>query len=387
MKQRLVVALGAACIAGAACGGSSSAADTVRSDSAGVAILTSPGEDRILDWRFERVGVLRDSVGEPWYFTRLNARTVAVRDDGEIFVLDGVSPPVEQFSRDGRHRASLGRRGGGPGEFQFPVALEVHQDTLYVHDVMKAGFVRFGPDGKPLGDRRIEESIGSVNEMRYHRGGAWMTASIPDSVNSVMGFYADSARRTPLHRVSTPRGRALQFSCVGMSGSTPMFSPRLMWSSAGERAVVHAQPGYELWVYRGASLEMSVRRKIPSRAPTTDDARLLYPDGWRVSFGGAGPDCVVPVEEVVAQQGLSDVMPVVQDVLVLGDGRIVVRRTLTGAPEQLLDVFAADGVYLGTLRGRQMPVAMLQGGEWLVPEEDEDSGGRVLTIYRVLQGQ
>ncbi len=370
-----------------ACGGDAARGDGVtRSDSAGVQIVTSPGEDRPLAWQFTRVGVLRDSAGEPWYFTRVHQRGAAVRADGEIYLLDATEPPVERFGPDGAYRGGLGRKGGGPGEFQFPTAVMLVGDTLYVRDFMKGGYVRFAPDGAPVADRRISESLGFVAELRYHRDGVWMTGSIQDSVNSVVGFFADTLRATALHRVSTPRGRALQFSCVGISGSTPMFSPNLLWAASGERAAVHAQPGYEIWVYRGATLEMSLRRNIAARAPTIDDAKVLYPDGWKVSFGGARADCVVPVEEVVAQQGLASVMPQVQDLLVLADGRVLVKRSLFGAAESIIDVFDADGAYAGTLRGTPMPLAMLPSGEWLIPEKDEDTGGIVVAIHRVERG-
>ncbi|HRQ77939.1 MAG TPA: hypothetical protein PLY94_05015 [Gemmatimonadaceae bacterium] len=386
--QRLAgFGLAAMAIALASCG--ESGADTsgaVRTDSAGVAIVTSPAEDRELGWQFERVGVLRDSAGEPWYFTRVHPRGVAVRGDGDVFVLDGTEPAVERFSRGGDYLGAFGRRGGGRGEYQLPVGLMFVGDTLLVRDLVKRAYARFLPDGTPLADFRLSETIGFVGELRFHSEGVWFNANIPDSTNQVMGFFTDTTRSRALHRVAVPRGRAVQFSCVGMSSSTPMFSPALVWSSAGERAAVHAQPGYEVWVYRNGGLEMSIRRSIASRAPTIDDAKVLYPDGWRVSFGGAAPDCVVPVEEVVEQQGIAAVLPQVQDVLVLPDGRLLVRRSLAAATEPVLDVFAADGGYLGTLRGKRMPLAMLPSGELLIPEPDEESGGTVVAIYRVETG-
>lgn len=387
MRQLLLAALGAAAVGVTACGGGGdSAGGVVRSDSAGVAIVTSPGEDRPLGWQFTRVGVLRDSAGEPWYFTRVHPRGVAVRADGEVFVLDGSEPPVERFAADGSYLGTIGRRGGGPGEYQLPVGVMLVGDTLYVRDLVKRAYARFLPDGRPLADYRLSDAIGFVGELRFHRGGAWFNANIPDSTQQVMGFYADTTSRTVLHRVSVPRGGAVQFSCIGMSSSTPLFSPTLLWSSAGDRAVVHAQPGYALWVYHDGRLEMSLRRAVPSRAPTIDDAKVLYPDGWKVSFFGAAPDCVVPVETVVEKQGIAAELPQVQDVIALPDGRIVVRRSLAAADEQLLDVFEADGAYAGTLRGMRMPVAMLPTGELLIPEPDEDTGGTVVAIYRVERG-
>lgn len=387
MRGLPAAALGAAIVGVMACGGGEAAArGVVRSDSAGVAIVTSPAADRPLDWTFTRVGVLRDSAGEPWYFTRVHPRGVAVRADGEVFVLDGSEPPVERFAADGAYRGAIGRRGGGPGEYQLPVGVMFVGDTLYVRDLVKRAYARFQPDGTPIADYRLSDAIGFVGELRFHRDGAWFNASVPDSTQQVMGFYADTTSRTLLHRVAVPRGAAVQFACIGLSSSTPLFSPTLLWSSAGDRAVVHAQPGYALWVYRDGRLEMSVRRAVPSRAPTVDDAKVLYPEGWKVSFGGAAPDCVVPVETVMEKQGIAAELPQVQDVLALPDGRIVVRRSLAQAPDQLLDVFDADGAYAGTLRGMRMPLAMLPTGELLVPEADEETGGTVVAIYRVERG-
>lgn len=52
MRRALGAALGAALYGGMACsGGDAATAGVVRSDSSGVAIVTSPGEDRPLNWR------------------------------------------------------------------------------------------------------------------------------------------------------------------------------------------------------------------------------------------------------------------------------------------------------------------------------------------------
>lgn len=373
-----------ATVAITACGGErlSAAGRGIVTDSAGVQIVVNPAEDRPLDWTFERVGVLNDSLGEPWLFERANARGVAVSSAGVIHVLDGQAQVVERFASDGSYLGAMGRKGGGPGEFEFPISLLMRSDTLLVRDMMKRGLVRFTPNGEPLADYRVSERLAFAGEMRYHSRGLWMDGSIQDSTQRSVGFYTDTLMETPLHQLVMPPGRDVRYSCVGISGMSPLFSPRMLWSSSGDRAVVNPQPGYTLWVYDGANVVMSVRRAIAPRAPTIEDARVLYPEGWKVSFGGAG-ECVVEVEKVVEQQGLAEAIPEVQDLFVFPDGSFAVRRTLTGAEEHVVDVFAADGQYQGTGRGWSLPVAVLPNGEWLMSEEDEFSGGRVLARVKV----
>lgn len=55
--------------------------------------------------------------------------------DSSIAVLDQQSARVSVFSLDGDHLYSVGGQGGGPGEFEFPVALRAPAgDELWVVD-------------------------------------------------------------------------------------------------------------------------------------------------------------------------------------------------------------------------------------------------------------
>ena len=58
---------------------------------------------------------------------------LAVSDDA-VFVLDSRAARVVVFSPDGAYLRDIGRRGGGPGEFQRPEAIGRIGDTLWVAD-------------------------------------------------------------------------------------------------------------------------------------------------------------------------------------------------------------------------------------------------------------
>jgi hypothetical protein len=72
----------------------------------------------------------------------------------------------------------------------------------------------------------------------------------------------------------------------------------------------------------------------------------------------------------------------VQGLSLTKDGTMWVQRSLRNEPP-VLDVFGSDGAYAGTVRGFGLPLGLLPNGELLVPQEDEESGGFVITRLRV----
>lgn len=160
-----------------------------------------------------------------------------------------------------------------------------------------------------------------------------------------------------------------------------LFSPQLTWAASGPRIVANVGPAYEIWMHEGARVIAGVRRAVTPRAPTSDDVRLLYPNGMRMRGGSV--ECTASPEEVAEELGVADVFPAVHGLALLSDGTIWVERVPSRGDLRVVDVFAPDGAYAGTMRDRSMPVAVMPGGDLLVPREDEDSGGTVLTRVKV----
>lgn len=353
----------------------------VRSDSAGVRIVTSGAEDRELPWRFERVDVLRDSAGEPWLFTGLRPTSVLTDRAGRTYALTD-DRSIVRFGRDGREERRIGRRGSGPGELQLPLALGSQGDSIVVLDAVREAIVRWGPDLEPIRDLPLTGALAGTDGIAFRSGGLWAAKRDFADGGYTLSLFGDTLGSPPLHRVVLPSTRTIRL-CNGMIQYPPFFSPQVTWSAAGPRILVNAEPGYVLWLHEGSRVVASVRRAITPRAPTAEDAERELPDGFRVQFGNATQPCTLSAAEAFEQAGAAELLPPVRGLVLLTDGTMWVQRSLRGEEQAVLDVFGPDGAYAGTVRGMRLPVGLLPNGELLVPVDDADSGGLLLARYRV----
>jgi hypothetical protein len=108
------------------------------SDSAGIRIVTSnAGVREGQGLRIDTVPIVRIGSDEngPYQFTIV--RRGLLLDDGVIAVAELATNEVRFFDADGRHLRSLGRKGNGPGEFEYIASfLNYPGDSLVVYDQM-----------------------------------------------------------------------------------------------------------------------------------------------------------------------------------------------------------------------------------------------------------
>lgn len=72
---------------------------------------------------------------------------VAAGEDGLLYVLERVEKEVRVYDDDGTLVRRFGRGGSGPGEFEFPAALGVVGDTVWVTDIRLQRLNLFSADG------------------------------------------------------------------------------------------------------------------------------------------------------------------------------------------------------------------------------------------------
>lgn len=380
--MRIVVPFLALMVVLTACaGGAADSSDVIRADSAGVQLVTSGATDRALPWRFERRAVMRDSLGEPWLFTGVSSSSVAVDRNGHTLALAG-GRSIVRFAADGSVDRTFGRQGNGPGEMQFPTALGMQGDSLFALDVMQNALVRWGPDLSPIPNVPLTGALASVQALALHSEGTWIhKRDFTDGVYTLTLLH-DTLGGPALQRVVQPPSKMIRM-CNGGISLPPFFSPEIRWAAQGARAVSSAGTDYAIWVHEGARTVRSVRRAITPRAPVAADADLLYPTGFTVMFGGSSAPCEMTAAAVFEQAGAAPLLPLVQGLALLPDGTLWVQRTLRGDPSPTLDVFDAEGAYLGTVRDMHLPAGQLPDGDLIVPHDDEDSGGVVLVRLRV----
>lgn len=375
--------LAAALIVGACARGADANSDVIRADSAGVLIMTSGARDTTLPWKFEEIDVLRDTLGEPYLFNNVLRFMVLVDRAGRTYVLTR-DPSIVRFGRDGKQDLVVGRRGGGPGEFELPVAIGSQGDTIWVQDLMKQSLVRFTPELEPTTDRRLEGALSRAQMLYFRTGGLWYrSVQYKDGVAHT-SVRADTMGGSPLASVASLPLRPVDYGCIQIQGMPPIFDPQIAMSASVARLLVHAQPNYELWLYEGPRAVGSIRRPLTPRAPTVEDVRVQYPEGMRFGTGAGAARCVAPVEQIVEQQGVAPLMPFIFDVALLSDGTMWALRTPHEAPPAV-DVFGPDGIYAGTMTGRALPLARLPNGELLFAKRDEDTGGTHIVRVRILR--
>jgi hypothetical protein len=118
-------------------------------------VVDLPGQDQRLTVVGEEIFTVGSFEGEDWEsFARISG--VAFDAAGNLHILDARNFRVVKVGPDGRFIDELGRAGGGPGEFDQPLAFSVtHAGEIRVFDLGQQGFTIFNPDGSFKNTARV----------------------------------------------------------------------------------------------------------------------------------------------------------------------------------------------------------------------------------------
>jgi DNA-binding beta-propeller fold protein YncE len=105
-----------------------------------------------------------------------------------VYVADTPADTIYRYTTQGERVGSIGRRGGLPGEFNFPTQLFVDAlSRLYVTDAMNFRVQSFSADGKPLGAvGTLGDGTGNLDKPKGvaadSHGNIYVVDSIKDTV-------------------------------------------------------------------------------------------------------------------------------------------------------------------------------------------------------------
>ena len=357
-----------------------------RADSAGVQVVTNRGDDRPLVLEFTPRLTLGGKDSGPEAFFRVARGNVAVDGAGRIHVLDFETSTVAIFDSTGAFLRTIGGKGGGPGELQFPNGVRVKDDgTIAVYDFAKDGLILWSPDGSVLPTVRVKATspVGDIGFVNDGLAYSWTDYAVEDTAQRTMLHVERGDSVIPIVTLQRTRPALLEFKGCGIRISLPpLFSPDIVWATNGRLLAWTAGVQYEVTVLDDRGRRMLIRRDLAPREATLELAQREVGDSMRIRGGALR--CAIGPEEVAEVRGFAPVVPAIRAVAVARDGSLWVQRTTPRTDPAVVDVFTADGEYRGTLpAGSPVPIAFFPNGDIAAAEKNKEDDVERLVVYRV----
>lgn len=386
---------------------------------AGQQIVRGPAQDRPLTGTPETLYSVGVDEGEAWE-TFGYVSGVAFDRQGQLYVLDRDNGRVNVFGADGSHVRMIGRKGEGPGELAFPTAIVVMpDDRLVIYDMGSQALTVFALDGtyqETVRPRFNAMAVGNTQFAAYPRGGVLLQGSQfgglqgggpPTMADSVPIHLQplDGGEARVLYRAPVPQPKSETSGSSNNMRFTvrmpPRFSPTMYWAplADGRIAVAHGTE-YAVNVVRAdGTVGWVLTRPLEPRNVEEADREaerqrtreviqnggagmMISVNNGRRTIAAAPGGSNVSEDEIrrrLAELEFADVMPQIHGVRTDLEGRFWIRRDAgPGVREAKIDLLAANGGYIGTLNGVNMPSAFGPNGLVAYVEPDEMGIQRVI---------
>ncbi len=396
-RHRVVCALLAAVVLGAGCRGASPrpASHTV-TDSAGVRIVSSsrPAWDSGNAWLIDTTPLRAVGGDERDSLAMLQLVAGAMRQsDGTVVVADRGSSQLKYFDVSGQLVRTVGRKGSGPGEFEYIAWLQAcGGDSAFVADIGNRLVSVIAPDGRLVRRFTVETSEGSGTPFTTScaRSGRLVTTGWGDvrrALEQPRPFRPDvPVDLSSVRDGVTPRslGRFPGTEMVPLpGGGGPRAGGRWLHVAMGSNALWLApNDGRGLLRYDSLGTLTRVARYGDGDPPlTAADARFLTRvilDSLLIARQRA------QVERELAVHPFPDRLP--QHFALMVDARDhlwVQRPPRATDPDPAWDVLSPDGVWLGGIALPRGARPLEIGADYLVAVGIADHGGEVVVEYRV----
>jgi len=182
-------------------------------------------------------------------------RQFLVDDAGTIYVLDQQAAHVKVFDASGKYLRTIGRKGQGPGELEYPMTMSLNERTgeLAVH-LQSRGIVFFKTDGTYLRQLSLMGMLGGRARLDS-RGQIYLLEIIMDGENSrysTKKLAPDGSVLATISETPTP---------TGPGNTTRAFIPVAFYGIDRDDRFIYGYPEtYEIRIYGPG--ETKVLRKI-----------------------------------------------------------------------------------------------------------------------------
>lgn len=309
-----------------------------------------------------------------------NPSIVVLASDGRLVTLDQINPAIRLYDPTGKFLRALGRAGEGPGEYKAPV-IALFRDSLFIFDPQLRRITVMTLDGKvartmpsptldqfPISfDARGRLAVHTSKRVADHREGQWVyftRAGVP--VDSLKTPQPLDTKSWPWQTPEGPQEWTIPFPPGNVTHLLP-----------DGTAAYGRTDSYMLMITRTGTDTLRIFGR-------TDAPRISIPMATRDSAFQAQLTRQPRLAGVAKLADLPLTYPLWRSLQTDASGNIWVRAR-TDRPERTrFDVFAPDGVFLGTVSGpfAGSAVVSFDGDRVIVIDVDADDLPRI-RIYRI----
>jgi hypothetical protein len=241
---------------------------------------------------------------------------------GQIAVADGGSQEIRFYNASGTYLHSVGRKGGGPGEFQGLFWMQaLTADSLVAYDRAQRRMSTFDPQGRLIESTTF--TLGAVRGTplgigRFNDGSLLVRLVESPASGMVDGVHRDSllfvrysADDSLLNVLAGFRGaeRFNRLEGTGVSYGAPFFARSTQYAVRGNRLFAGDNDVYQIGAYRAdGKLERFIRRIGELRQVTENDVEVIRQRRLDV-VAGVLPQVQKRYSAMVAEEPIPSTMP------------------------------------------------------------------------------
>jgi hypothetical protein len=238
--------------------------------------------------------------------------------DGTVVVANGGAHEIRIFGPDGRHRATFGRSGDGPGEFRRLASLAVLAgDTLAAFDRAHQRVTLITPHGQLAGSIPVAGDGLRLAELRRVSRGRWVgrtsdrlaAGTVGRLGRDSVGFVALDASLRRRSDIATVPGLAVA-TFIGLGGDRAFrpapFAKPPRYATFGGCLYVAPGDGFDILVFSPANVaSREIRNPWPRRVTTRRDL-----EHWRDALLAEAPEPARgPLGRILAALPAGDSLP------------------------------------------------------------------------------
>jgi hypothetical protein len=291
--------------------------------------------------------------------------------DGTIVVANAGTQQLRYYAADGSLRHSVGRKGGGPGEFAMLLTmLGVPGDSVLAFDAMNRRLSLFDAAGRHVRDfgrtdaanpvpllvlGRLDDGTYAAQQPNMRIGPAMLQRQAGPARDSVYVLHLDPTG-APADTFGLFPGQRVDVQMIEFGGrSMPMpimlpFSPATSVAAGGDRVYVGVSDTYQIGVYSmTGQLTSLIRKPHEPRALTEAEIEEHRARLTRVMEGQANP-FLAQFQDAYAKVPYPETMPAFGELLVDRAGNLwAADVTALEREARRWNVFDRDGVWLGSV--------------------------------------